>query len=83
MGMDEFVLGSIHRYLREALFDGSVDRLENNLNAGPCPPKGELRWKSSLFVWICSIAEVEEIEFGVIQKYRSFPFGKEMEDEAC
>jgi hypothetical protein len=29
-----------------------------------------------LFVWIYSIVEVEEIQFGVMQKNRSLPFGE-------
>ena len=36
----------------------------------------ELRMKSSLFVWIYSKDEVEEMEFVLVRKNRSFPFGE-------
>ena len=42
----------------------------------PCPPKGELRRKSSSFAWIYSSVEVEEIKFVVVQMHRSFPYGE-------
>ena len=42
----------------------------------PCPPKGELRGKSSSVAWRYSFVEVEEIKFGVVQTRRSFPYGE-------
>jgi hypothetical protein len=63
------------------MFDGSVDRLEDNIKAGPSksPRRGDFAAaqcpvvENTFDVWNYTKDEMEDIEFGVVLQYRPSP----------